>query len=99
MSHFTEATMQLQRAVVINDPASAQLSALVGIGHALLAIAERLPKPTDWHCCECGHSWTERASDLYCPACGSERVERQQYCVCLCKRNNCPHAIKAESAS
>lgn len=47
MNHLSEARLQICRSQELADQAAAQLSALVGIGHALIAIAEQLPRPIE----------------------------------------------------
>jgi hypothetical protein len=71
----------------------ATLKAQWAIAHALIAIAERLPRPLVWRCCECKHEWLESQwpSDgmAACPKCQSLKTRWVNDCSQLCREKDC----------
>lgn len=76
MDHLKEAQEALELAAKFMDdgnPSEADYRMRAAIAHALIAIAERLPVPREWHCCNCEHDWWEAAVDYpVCPHCGEK---------------------------
>ena len=81
IDHLQEARNFLENAPSYEN-GGAELAALLGIGHALVAIAERLPRPVEWRCCNCGHIWTEGVAERWpdCPQCGPAQVNKRALC-------------------
>ncbi len=76
----------------------ATVCALLGIGNALMALAERLPQAREWRCCSCKHVWREPptydGARPSCPMCATTAT-LPYYCEERCGASDCPYHPEA----